>query len=87
MTTRDQAAKQGELVQFPDLKPKTRRALLQAEIGTQFDVGQRLFAYYGQGDVFDLAGLRGMGRPRHESHVQAGWHLLGHRNGAHPADP
>jgi hypothetical protein len=41
------------VVQFPDLKPKTRRELMGEEIGTQFDMGQRLFAYYGEGDVFD----------------------------------
>jgi hypothetical protein len=35
------------------MKPKTRRDLLGQEIGTQFDLGQRLFAYYGEGDVFD----------------------------------
>jgi hypothetical protein len=38
---------------FPDLKPARRRELLGEEIGTQFDYGQRLFAYYGEGDVFD----------------------------------
>jgi hypothetical protein len=38
---------------FPDLKPAQRRDLLGSEIGTQFDIGQRLFAYYGAGDVFD----------------------------------
>ena len=41
------------VVRFPDLKPGDRKALLGEEIGTQFDVGQRLFAYYGEGDVFD----------------------------------
>ena len=41
------------LVQFPDLKKSTRRELLGTELGTQFDQGQRLFAYYDQGDVFD----------------------------------
>jgi hypothetical protein len=41
------------VVAFPDLKPKTRREFLQGELGTQFDIGQRLFAYYGDGDVFD----------------------------------
>lgn len=41
------------LVQFPDLKKGTKRELLGAELGTQFDIGQRLFAYYGSGDVFD----------------------------------
>ena len=43
----------GQLVQFPDLKPKTRRELLGTELGTQFDIGQRLFAFFGGGDVFD----------------------------------
>jgi hypothetical protein len=42
-----------KVLQFPDLKPKGRRDLLAAEMGTQFDIGQRLFAYYGSGDVFD----------------------------------
>ncbi|HYK70453.1 MAG TPA: DUF935 family protein [Streptosporangiaceae bacterium] len=52
MASKDNAAT-GELVQFPDLKKATRRKLLADELGTQFDVGQRLFAYYGSGDVFD----------------------------------
>lgn len=47
------AAADGTVVAFPDLKAGDRRTLLGAEIGTQFDFGQRLFAYYGQGDVFD----------------------------------
>src|SRR5215831_16481438 len=38
---------------FPDLRPQQRRELLGEELGTQFDWGQRLFAYYGEGDVFD----------------------------------
>jgi len=42
-----------KLVALPDLKPKQRRQLLGQELGTQFDIGQRFFAYYGQGDVFD----------------------------------
>jgi hypothetical protein len=42
-----------DVVQFPDLRPRTRSALMSGEIGTQFDMGQRLFAYYGDGDVFD----------------------------------
>jgi hypothetical protein len=46
-------SKQGQVLAFPDLKPKTRREFLQDELGTQFDIGQRLFAYYGEGDVFD----------------------------------
>jgi hypothetical protein len=41
-----------KIIDFPDLPPKGskgpggRSALLGAEIGTQFDYGQRLFAYY-----------------------------------------
>jgi hypothetical protein len=42
-----------KLVAFPDLKPKDRREFLNQELGTQFDIGQRLFAYFGDGDVFD----------------------------------
>lgn len=47
------------VIEFPDLPPKGskgpggKRALMGPEIGTQFDYGQRLFAYYGEGDVFD----------------------------------
>lgn len=47
------------VISFPDLAPKGsrgpsgKRALMGPEIGTQFDYGQRLFAYYGDGDVFD----------------------------------
>ena len=52
MARRD-AANPENVVRFPDLKPGDRKALLGEEIGTQFDVGQRLFAYYGEGDVFD----------------------------------
>jgi hypothetical protein len=46
------------VVEFPDMAPKGswrgggKSALLGEEIGTQFDWGQRLFAYYGEGDVF-----------------------------------
>ena len=49
----------GNVVEFPDLAPKGsrpvsgRQALMGPEIGTSFDWGQRLFAYYGEGDVFD----------------------------------
>jgi len=38
---------------FPDVKPSSKRELLGKEMGTQFDLGQRLFAWYGEGDVFD----------------------------------
>jgi hypothetical protein len=44
---------QANILPFPDLRPSDRRQLLGAELGTQFDIGQRLFAYYGSGDVFD----------------------------------
>ena len=43
----------GNVVAFPDIKSKSRRELLSQELGTQFDLGQRLFAWYGEGDVFD----------------------------------
>jgi len=42
-----------QIMPFPDLRPQQRRELLGEELGTQFDIGQRLFAYYGSGDVFD----------------------------------
>ena len=45
-------------ITLPDLKIKDKRKLLGPELGTQFDMGQRLFSYFGGGDVFDLAGLR-----------------------------
>jgi hypothetical protein len=41
------------ILSFPDMKPVSRGELFGQEIGTQFDWGQRLFAYYGDGDVFD----------------------------------
>lgn len=41
-----------KVLRLPDLKTN-RSELLGAELGTQFDWGQRLFAYYGGGDVFD----------------------------------
>jgi hypothetical protein len=44
---------EAEVLRFPDLKPRARKDLLGQEIGTQFDVSQRLFAYFGEGDVFD----------------------------------
>jgi len=39
-------------VSLPDIKPGERKKLLGPEIGTQFDIGQRLFAFFGGGDVF-----------------------------------
>jgi hypothetical protein len=59
VATGKKAAGLENVVSFPDLAPKGsnrgggKRALLGEEIGTQFDWGQRLFAYYGEGDVFD----------------------------------
>ena len=41
-----------KVLKLPDLKAN-KRDLFGQEIGTQFDWGQRLFAYYGDGDVFD----------------------------------
>lgn len=41
-----------KVLKLPDLKTN-RSELLGEERGTQFDWGQRLFAYYGEGDVFD----------------------------------
>jgi hypothetical protein len=41
-----------QILKLPDLQT-SRSELLGKEIGTQFDWGQRLFAYYGDGDVFD----------------------------------
>jgi hypothetical protein len=49
----------GNVVEFPDIAPPGskpyggKRILMGPEIGTGFDWGQRLFAYYGEGDVFD----------------------------------
>jgi hypothetical protein len=40
-----------KVLSLPDIKT-TKSQLLGKEIGTQFDWGQRLFAYYGDGDVF-----------------------------------
>lgn len=42
-----------KILEFPDIKPGAKRELLGKEMGTQFDLGQRLFAWYGEGDVFD----------------------------------
>jgi hypothetical protein len=42
-----------QVLAFPDLKPATRREILGKELGTQFDMSNRLFAYFGDGDVFD----------------------------------
>jgi hypothetical protein len=48
-----EASDMGKVYAFPDIKPASKRELLGKELGTQFDLGQRLFAWYGEGDVFD----------------------------------
>jgi hypothetical protein len=50
MSPRD--SQTARIVAFPDLKPATRREILGQELGTEFDIGQRMWAYFGQGDVF-----------------------------------
>lgn len=52
-TTQGSSALGDNVYAFPDIKAKSRRELLGQELGTQFDLGQRLFAWYGEGDVFD----------------------------------
>jgi len=47
------ASGSAKIYAFPDIKPSAKRDLLGKELGTQFDLGQRLFAWYGEGDVFD----------------------------------
>ena len=47
------SASSADAVSLPDIKIKNRRKLLGPELGTQFDTGQRLFSYFGGGDVFD----------------------------------
>jgi hypothetical protein len=41
------------IVAFPDLKPATRRQIMGAETGTEFDLTQRIFANFGDGSVLD----------------------------------
>ena len=48
-----QANGSAKIYAFPDIKPASKREILGKELGTQFDLGQRLFAWYGEGDVFD----------------------------------
>ena len=40
---------------LPDLTPAQGKALLGKEIGTQFDFTERLFGYFGEGEVFDYS--------------------------------
>ena len=57
-------SRNAKIIDFPDLPPKGsrsyggKRALMGPELGTGFDLGQRLFAYYGEGDVFLSLRLR-----------------------------
>src|SRR5581483_11047357 len=46
-------AEPAEVIRLPDLKPKTRNELLKGELGTQFDLHERIFAYAGGTDVLD----------------------------------
>src|ERR1017187_4596382 len=49
MSPREASAK---ITAFPDLKPATRRELLGGEVGSQFDLHDRMFAFFGNGDIF-----------------------------------
>lgn len=42
-----------KIVAFPDLKPSTRSQLMRGELGTSFDSSDRMYAFYGKGEVFD----------------------------------
>jgi hypothetical protein len=44
-----------KIVQFPDLKPATRRQLLGPEIGSQWDIQDRMYSFYSDGAVFDYS--------------------------------
>lgn len=45
-----------KIVAFPDLQPATRRQLLGAEAGTQYDLlSDRMFSTYGDGSVLDYS--------------------------------
>jgi hypothetical protein len=41
------------VVKFPNISPKTQKALLQGEIGTAYDARESLFAYTGDGEMLD----------------------------------
>lgn len=70
--------KNANVIAFPDLPPKGsrgsggKRALLGPEQGTSFDMGERLFAYFGEGDVF-LMRLRGDGGEKLQNNVGQEW--------------
>src|ERR1039458_3691580 len=61
MSPREASAK---ITAFPDLKPATRRELLGGEVGSQFDLHDRMFAFFGNGDIFlHSAATTGSGIP------------------------
>jgi hypothetical protein len=64
------------IVAFPDLKPATRRQLLGAEAGTEFDIGQRMFAGFANGEVLDY--LRRVGQQGHGRDAVKGRPVGGH---------
>jgi hypothetical protein len=41
------------VVKFPNISPKTQKALLQGEIGTAYDAREGMFAYTGDGELLD----------------------------------
>jgi hypothetical protein len=43
------------IVRFPDLKPATRRQILGSELGSQWDVQDRMYSFYSDGAVFDYS--------------------------------
>jgi hypothetical protein len=51
----DPQAQEAKVFRFPDLKT-TKRVLMGPALGTPFDPFQRMFAYYGDGDVFSYPG-------------------------------
>jgi hypothetical protein len=50
--------KSGQLVEFPSLSKKEKKELTGPAIGTAFDAYTRLFAYFSDGDVFEVGEWR-----------------------------
>jgi hypothetical protein len=42
-------------INYPDISPKQAKKLLGSEIGTSFDIRERMFSYWGDGTVFDYS--------------------------------
>jgi hypothetical protein len=42
-------------INYPDISPKQAKKLLGGEIGTSFDIRERMFSYWGDGTVFDYS--------------------------------